>query len=195
MYRWIKKLHIYSGLLSYAGFTVWGIVGIWASFLPPPSERQPGMPSSRVVEFRVNGTETDQEVADRMIVASGLQHVGPGRRPRRDSQERLEVRYYTPNGVRRIVLLEDRGQIRIEQANTKLGEYLNIMHMQTVARQNPGWNMALWGAYNEFSLWAVLFMTASGVYMWLATRPGMRWAVWTAGAASAFVIGLVVWLR
>ena len=33
MYRWIKKLHIYSGLLSYVGFTVWGIVGMAVGLL------------------------------------------------------------------------------------------------------------------------------------------------------------------
>ena len=34
----------------------------------------------------------------------------------------------------------------------------------------------MWGFYNELSTWAFLFMTISGVYMWLATRPKIRWA-------------------
>ena len=59
VYRWIKKLHIYSGLLSYVGFTVWGIVGIWASFAPAPAERPRREPEVRTVAFQVDGGATD----------------------------------------------------------------------------------------------------------------------------------------
>ena len=46
------------------------------------------------------------------------------------------------------------------------------MHMQTYRHHNPGWEVKLWGLYNQFSMWAVIFMTVSGFYMWLATAPG-----------------------
>ncbi len=192
MYRWMKTLHTYSGLLSYAAFTVWGIVGIWASFLPPIGERRPGEPEVRSIEFQVDGSATDQEVADAMIVASGLPFIEPGRRPRRDPEGRLEVAYYTPNGSRRIVLLEDEGRIRVDRVPAGLGQFLNAMHMQTIRRHNPGWIVHVWGFYNEFSLWAVAFMTLSGAYMWLTTRPGLGWAWWILGLASVAVTALVV---
>ena len=174
MYRWIKKLHIYSGLLSFTGFTVWGIVGIWASFLPAPSERPRRDPEARTIEFRVDGSASDQQVTDAMITASGLPFIQPGRKPSRDSEGRLQVRYLTPNGTRRILLLENENRIRIERTPNPLAGFLNLMHMQTYRHHNPGWEVQLWGAYNQFSMWAVIFMTVSGFYMWLATRPGMR---------------------
>ncbi len=195
MYRWIKKLHIYSGLLSFTGFTVWGIVGVWASFIPAPGERTRRAPEIRTIEFQVDGSATDQEITDAMIVASGLPFIEPGRKAIRDTEGRLEVRYLTPNGTRRILLLENENLIRVEQTRSPLAGFLNLMHMQTIRHHNPGWEVQLWGAYNQFSLWAVVFMTVSGVYMWLATRPGMRWALWTVGVSSMATVALYLGLR
>lgn len=195
MYRWIKKLHIYSGLLSFTAFTVWGIVGVWASFVPAPAERVRPEPEVRTVEFRVNGSATDQQVTDAMIVASGLPFIQPGRKPNRDPEGRLQVRYLTPNGTRRILLLEQENLIQVERVPSPLTGFLNLMHMQTFRHHNPGWEVQLWGLYNQFSMWAVIFMTISGFYMWLATRPGMRWALWTAGASAAATLVIYLMLR
>ena len=195
MYRWIKKLHIYAGLLSFTGFTVWGIVGVWASFIPAPSDRAHREPESRTIRFEADGSATDQEIADAMIVASGLPFIQPGRKPNRDAHGRLQVRYLTPNGTRRILLFEKENRIRVERTPSTLAGFLNLMHMQTTEHHNPGWEVRLWGAYNEFSLWAVIFMTVSGFYMWLATRPGLRWALWTLGLSSAVTIAVYASLR
>lgn len=195
MYRWIKKLHIYSGLLSYVGFTVWGIVGIWASFVPAPAERPRREAEVRTIAFQVDGSATDQEVIDDMILASGLPFIQPGRKPQRDEEGRLQVRYFTPNGDRRILLLERENLLRIERTPRALGGFLNLMHMQTSRTHNPGWEVHLWGAYNQFSLWAVIFMTVSGLYMWLATRPRMAWALWTLGLGAALTVALYAALR
>lgn len=195
MYRWIKKLHIYAGLLSFMGFSVWGVVGIWAALMPGPGERVRPEPEVSVVDFQVDGSAADQEVIDAMIRASGLPFIQPGRKPARDPQGRLIVRYLTPNGTRRILLLEKENKIRIEQTPSPLMGFLNLMHMQTVLHHNPGWEVRMWGFYNEFSMWAVIFMTVSGLYMWIATRPGLGWALWTFGIASAAFVALYFALR
>lgn len=134
MFRWSKKLHICSGLLSYAAFTVCGVVGIWASFLPSGEERGPGVAEVRLLDCPVQGNEADQQLADRMAEASGLAFAKPVQRPRRDDEGHLAVRYYTPNGMRPLLLLEDQRQLRIEQTRSSLGEFVNTMHMQTVGR-------------------------------------------------------------
>ena len=195
VYRWIKKLHIYAGLLSFMGFTVWGIVGVWASFMPGPSERVRPDPEVRTIEFAVDGSADDQQITDAMIRASGLPFIRPGRKPNRDREGRLQVRYLTPNGTRRILLLEKENKIRIEEAPSPLAGFLNLMHMQTFLHHNPGWEVRLWGAYNEFSMWAVIFMTISGLYMWIATRPGLRWTQWVFGLSTVAFVALYWALR
>ena len=170
-------------------------MGVWASFVPAPAERVRPEPEVRTVEFRVHGSATDQEVTDAMIVASGLPFIQPGRKPNRDPEGRLQVRYLTPNGTRRILLLEKENRIQVERVPSPLTGFLNLMHMQTFRHHNPGWEVQLWGLYNQFSMWAVIFMTISGFYMWLATRPGMRWALWTAGASAAATLVIYLMLR
>ena len=193
--RWIKKLHIYAGLLSFVGFAVWGIVGIWASFAPAPADRPIRQADVRLVDFLVDASATDQQVTDAMIEASGLPFIQPGRKADRDSQGRLQIRYLTPNGARRIVLLEPQNQIRIERTLSPLGGFLNLMHMQTLWIHNPGWEVQLWGAYNHFSLWSAVFLSVSGIFMWLATRPGLRWAQWAITLGAAVATALYVLLR
>jgi hypothetical protein len=50
---------------------------------------------------------------------------------------------------------------------------------------------SLWGYFNEFSTWAFLFMTFSGLYLWIATRPGLRWAQLT--LAATVVVTAALW--
>ena len=195
MYRWIKKLHIYTGLLSFTGFTVWGIIGIWASFMPPPQERVRPEPQVRMVDFQVDGSANDQQITDAMIKASGLPFIEPGRKPNRNRDGHLQVRYLTPNGTRAMVLLEEENKLRVEAIPSPFLGFLNILHYQTFTHHNPGWEVKMWGAYNEFSMWAVIFMTVSGLYMWLATRPKMGWAQWTFGLATVCFVALYTVLR
>ena len=199
MYKWMKKLHMYAGLLSFTAFIVWGIVGVGATFLPAPGTRTPRAPEVRTIPFPVSGTATDQQLTNAMIEASRLPFIQPGRKPQRDPRGRLMVRYFTPNGPRRLVLLEKKNAIRIESTQSTLWSFLNTLHMQSWEHfkggRNLGLEVKLWGGYNEFSLWAVIFMTLSGVYLWLATRPGLRWTQWTFGAASAAFIAFYFALR
>ena len=81
MYRWMKKLHMYAGLLSFTAFIVWGVAGVAATFLPVPAERQPRKLETSYVPFEASGNANDQQVTDAMIKASGLPFIQPGRNP------------------------------------------------------------------------------------------------------------------
>ena len=70
--------------------------------------------------------------------------------------------------------------------------FLSTMHT-AFSRRGPQTQAArLWGYYNEFSAWAFLFMIVSGLYLWLDTRPGMRWAQLI--AATSIGCSVVLWL-
>ena len=191
----MKKLHMYAGLLSFTAFIVWGVAGVAATFLPAPAERQPRKLETSYVAFEANGNANDQQLTDAMIMASGLPFIQPGRKPQRKPQGLLQVRYFHPNGTRAIVYEEKEKRLRIEKRNSSLAGFMNTLHMQTLNHHNPGIEALLWGAYNQFSLWAVIFMTLSGIYLWIATRPGLAWAQWTFAASSAAVIGMYFVLR
>ena len=54
LYEWVKKIHMYSGLLTFTAFVVWGVTGISAVFLPPPGQYTPP-PVSSVHEIQFQG--------------------------------------------------------------------------------------------------------------------------------------------
>ena len=193
MTEWIKRLHMYAGLLSFTAFCVWGIAGIYGTVLPDPRGRQAPDPSVRYADFKVPGNLGDQQVADRIIETLGLPFTRTGRKPRRDEDNRLSITYYTPNGRRRLVLLEEENKVRIEAIQTGIWGFLNSLHVATFQHSQPAWPLKMWGLYNEFSIWSVLFMTLTGVYLWLATRPRLLWARYTLAASSGvFILYYVV---
>ena len=194
MHKWMKKLHMYAGLLSFLAFLVWGVAGIVATLAPAPGNRKPPEPSVRYVDFPVQADLGDEEVAERMLAKLDPPFVRNAR-PQRDDQGRLFLNYFTPNGRRLFVLDEPQNRIEVREFPMPFLAFVNTMHVQTWNHSHPATEVKLWGAYNEFSLWAMLFMSISGVYLWLATRPNMRWAQWTAGAATLLFVALYFSLR
>ncbi len=195
MYKWTKKLHMYAGLLTFMAFVVWGVAGVAATFLPAPINRQPREPEVHYVEFKADGNANDQQVTNAMIEASGLPFIQQGRKPNRNPQGLLQVRYFHPNGTRLIVYEEKQARLRIEKVNSTLSGFMNTLHMQTLTHHNPGIEAQLWGGYNVISMWAAIFMTLSGVYLWIASRPGLPWAQWTFGISTAAVVAMYFVLR
>jgi hypothetical protein len=66
------------------------------------------------------------------------------------------------------------------------------MHTGRTRNGPPDLPARVWGFYNEFSVWAFFFLTFSGLYLWLATRPRLRWAWMT--AAAAITIFAALWM-
>ena len=52
-----------------------------------------------------------------------------------------------------------------------------------------------WGLYNELATYAFLFMTLSGVYLWLATRPRLRWAQLSFAGMAVVITALWIAIR
>ena len=71
--------------------------------------------------------------------------------------------------------LEEPRTVRIEVRQNDLFSFLPAMHTAHSRRGPRILAARLWGYYNEFSTWAFLFMALSGVYLWLESRPGLRW--------------------
>jgi hypothetical protein len=80
------------------------------------------------------------------------------------------------------VVLEKENRIRIETRRNGPAQFLNGLHTTTVNR-HPDWRIRWWGYYTEFSIWSLIGMALSGVYLWLASRP--RYAP----ARYAFALG------
>ena len=191
MYEWVKKIHMYAGLLTFTAFVVWGVTGIHAVFLPPPGGYVPPETSSeRELPFRSAGSLDDKQLAERIFETADIRLAGGHYNVHRDDDLNLAFFAYTPNGRRDFTYLEEQGIVRIGYRRNDLAGFLSVMHASHSRRGPPALSARLWGFYNELSTWAFLFMTLSGIYMWLVTRPGLRWAQ----ASAAAIVGLSVFL-
>jgi uncharacterized iron-regulated membrane protein len=186
----IKRLHMYTGLLNFSILLVFGVTGLLATMQPAPEKRVRPEPQVRLVDFTAPPGLDDKEVAARVWESlTPLARPAPPGAVRRDRDNNLTMTFYTPNGPQAVTVLEKENRLRIESRRNDLWHYLGVLHETTSSNRADDWRTRLWGYYNEFSIWSLIGMAASGVYLWLASRPGFRWAQYSfAAGVGIFVL-------
>ena len=190
MYALFRKLHMYAGLLNLSILLIFGVSGLWATLEPAPEQRARPDPAVEFRDFTVPPGLDDKAAADRVYEFLQLPLTAPLPKfaLRRDASNNLALDFYTPNGVRRAVVLEKENRIRLETRRIPLANFLNNLHTTTINARSTDWRIRYWTYYNEFSIWSLIGMSISGVYLWLASRP--RYGP----ARFAFALGCGVFL-
>jgi len=188
--RWIallRRCHIWTGLFAFTGLLVFAAAGLHVSFRPAGARRATAPPAVSEIAFRADPALSDEQLADRVHaeLRLPLSQPLPASAVRRDRDHRLRLDFRTPNGVHRVTVLEEEGKLRIEHRANGLGEFLDLMHMRTFGRTPPAPAFRLWAAYVDLSIFALLFLALSGVWLWLESRPGARWAQGTLALGGA----------
>ena len=195
--KWIKKIHIYLGLLNFTILVIFGIVGLSASFLPPPSERERTKPEVRHVHYEAPSDLGDRALADHAYEALALPLTGPA--PDwslgRNRENNLRFRLPTLAKVHDVVVLEKEARLRVTTRTLDTWDYLFRLHELTLNHAAPDWRTQLWALYVELSIWSLLLMALGGVYLWLASRPKLRWAQMSLAAGVVSFIALWVLSR
>jgi hypothetical protein len=196
LYEWVKKIHMYSGLLTFLALVVWGVTGIHSVFLAPPGQYQPPPVSSiREIPYKAESRLDDQQLATAIYQAIKIPLAGGRYNVHRDGQANLAFNVFTINGGRDVTFLEDKGIVRIAHRANGLFDYLSSMHTAHSRRHRQSLAARAWGIFNEIANWAFLFMTFSGVYMWIATRPRLLWAQLSFGAMAVVTVALWIAIR
>jgi hypothetical protein len=180
---------MYVGLLNLSILLVFGVAGLSATFEPGPEQRQPD-PEVEFRDFTPSPGLDDKGVADEVHRFLNLPLTAPIPKNviRRDSNNDLVLNFYTVKGLRRAIVIEKERRIRLETDRQGLAAYLNSLHTTTLNARSADWRIRWWTYYNEFSIWSLIGMSLSGVYLWLASRPRYRPARWT------FVLGCGVFV-
>ena len=187
----IKKLHIYCGLLSLSQLMVYGIAGLTAS-LQPALERPKPVRSVRFVPFTPSPLSTDKQVADQVYIKLNL----PLARPMPDwflkhtPENDLQLDFYTINGIFRVIVLEKEQRLKIEEIRNNISLFLEDLHAGT-ARESEIRLLRIWGLYNEFAMFSLIGLSVSGAFLWLSSRPKLRWAA--VCAATSFAVAAAVY--
>ncbi len=177
MHDLLRRIHMFLGLLSWSILIVFGIAGLTATRRGERSSSET-IPAVRMEDFTVAPNSTDQQVADAVWKKLAVPYAAPPQQwaYHRDSDNRLAVNLWTPNGVFDATVLEKEARLRIETQRSNLAEFLNSLHTLTINADMPGWPIRLWTYYNEFAIWTLLAMALTGVALWLSSRPRFRLA-------------------
>jgi len=189
MTRWLKKLHTYVGLLNLSILVVFGIAGLAATFDSGPA-RTPFPAATRTVDFRApeNVSDYDAALAAFRFLQLPLADAPPRPDVRRDPRNNVAFNLYSANGVRTVTLLEKENRLRVEARRNNLGHFFDNLHSATMNYPHAAWSMRMWTWYTEFSIWSLVFMSVTGVYLWLASRPGYGWARISFAAGSGLFL-------
>lgn len=191
-----KHLHIYLGLLCFSNLIVYGIAGLTAS-ARPGLERPKMAQSARYEPFTAPANLTDKQVAD--LVYNQLKL--PFTRPmpdwylRRIATNDLMLDFVNINGIYRVTVLEKEQRLRIEEIRNSAWLFLEDMHAGTARSADQMKLLRLWGIYNEFAMWSLIAMAISGAYLWLSSRPGLRWAQTCLAASGLASLALYILMR
>ncbi len=173
MRRLIKKIHTYAGLLTFTLLLVYGVAGLTATFRKGAGTAEPAFGSPRLVAFTLPPGASKQQIADRVY-----DRLNPPLAERLtadlvesdvDGNPRLD--FWSINGTQRVTVLAREGRLKIEQKPNDLPDYLNALHATLTAYPTSFPLLRVWGEYNHFGLFCLLFLSLSGVYLWLSSRP------------------------
>jgi hypothetical protein len=187
MTAWIKRIHMYTGLINFTILLVFGIAGLTATLQPP--RRQTGDIETRAFQVPPNVTDFEAATAAYQFLNVPLSQA-PGRGAvRRDAENHVAFTMYSANGPRIVTLLEKEHQARIDSRKNSIWHFFENAHATTPRGAGPDLRERLWSWYTELSIWSLILMAVSGVYLWLASRPGHRWGqISFAAGSGAFLL-------
>ena len=193
----IKKIHIYSGLISFTALVIFGLIGIASTFLPHPDERPRPEATVREIDFDLPGNMDDRQLADHIQATLDLPLTGPAPNwsLRRDSENNLRFRLPTPGLFHNIRVMESEKRVRITTQPYDKWQYMFHLHEMTPRSGQTDLRVKLWAYYGLFNVWALIIMSLSGLYLWISSgRRGLRWAQisFAAGAIGFAIFYLVL---
>jgi hypothetical protein len=183
--RLLKKVHTYAGLATFVNLAVYGIVGLTIPFL---RHSAPSVPAVAYQNFTVPANLTDRQIAERICSLLHLSLATPVNSAaiQHDTANNLFLDFWHANGRDQVTVFEKEGRLRIDTIRNSLPLYLFVLHETTAVFHSGDWRMRLWADYNEFAMWCLLVMIASGFAMFLATRAGSKLAQISLAAGCCF---------
>lgn len=195
MTKWMIRIHMYTGLLNFTALTLFGVVGIIATVLPPYAQRAQPKPTVSFVDFEIPGGMDDRQLADHIqaTLEIPLTDLAPDWTLKRDDEGNL--RFWLPTPARRyeIEVLEDESRLRLETLESHTWQYLSHLHEMVPSRSQSDPRIQAWAWYIELSIWSLILMALSGLYLWLDSRRGYLWAQISFGVGS-LIFGCFYWV-
>jgi hypothetical protein len=179
----LKRLHIWVGLFNLTALLVFALTGLWAVV---PDLAMPDAAETSTVAYSAPGDFSDQQVAADLFTRLRLPLAGPVPEwaVRRNDANVLVLTYNSVNGAYQVTVDEPAHQALVAHRRNRVGEFLSQAHGTTLYRAEPDLRVRLWALYIDLSILGLLFMTGTGLWLWLTSRPRVWWA-WLSFAGGA----------
>ena len=163
----------------------------------PPRERPAPAANLEYRQLDIPGDLDDRQLADHIQAQLAIAFAGPAPNwsLRRNDDGNLQFRLFTPARRFEILVLEGEGRIRLRTLPFDTWQFLFHLHEMTPSHVTPDWPVQAWAWYVEFSIWSLPVMALTGVYLWLASRPGHRWAQISFAAGTLLFAAFYIYLR
>jgi hypothetical protein len=190
---WIRRIHMYLGLVNFSLLIVFGLAGLVVTAEAPDIFKQKQRPAVVVREFTAPPSASDRDVG--RLLADTLQapHAGP---PviHRNAANQLVAEFYSVNGLVRATLLERERRVQIQTFRNSIWRFIDNAHATTIAEEGHGVALRAWAWYIELSIWSLIAMGLSGVWLGVAARWNFRWTRISLAAGCAAFAALY-WLE
>jgi hypothetical protein len=165
---------MYLGLLNFSLLIVFGLAGLIVTMEAPDIFRQKQGPSTEFRDFAPASFASDREVAQKVARVVAPSHAGP---PvvRRNAANQLVSEFYSVNGLVRVTLLEGEKRIQIQTFRNSIWRFIDNAHATTIAEQARDGVVHAWAWYIELSIWSMIAMALSGLWLGLRMRWNYRW--------------------
>lgn len=194
MYRWTRNLHLYVGLFMSPFLLIYAVSVI---LLNHPARPAAGQLPTRASETTVRITDQENSLDLAKDIRGQLGLTGEiGYVNRNRERQRLSFPIDLPG--RKTVVRVDlaTGGARIERTETGIGDAMNYLHKMpgphNVAIRGNSLFMSAWRWLADATVYLVLFLSASGVYLWLVLKAERKAGLLVLGAGMATLVGLLM---
>lgn len=169
-YQWTRKLHLFAGLFISPFLLVYAVSTIYLnhSVRPKPVDEDLGTIPLQI-EQNMQGAELVSSVLEQLNLSGEV----AGRGQLRNNQTVIRV---ARPGVIKVVTVnvENQQATIVERTNGLLGA-INYLHFNPGLHRVPNWGMTkFWGWLADVTVYLTLFLTVSGVYLWMIIKAERR---------------------
>lgn len=190
---WIRRVHTYLGLLNFSLLVVFGLAGLVVTLEAPDIFHQGNGPAVELRDFTPPPTASDRDVGRLLAQTLDPAHAGAPY-VHRNAANQLVAEFYSVNGLVRATLLPGEHRVQVQTFRNSIWRFIDNAHATTIADQTGDGAVRAWAWYIEFSIWSLMAMSLSGVWLGLGTRWKFRWTRLSLAAGCVIFLALY-WLE
>ncbi len=190
---WIRKVHMYLGLLNFTFLILFGLAGLVVTAEAPDIFSQKRGPEAASRDFTAPPGASDREVAKLLAATIAPRHANEPL-VRRNAANQLVADFYSVNGLTRVTLLESEHRAQIQTFRNSIWRFIDNAHATTIGERSESAAVHAWAWYIELSIWSLVAMALTGLWLGVTARWKFRWTrVALAAGGAAFL--LFYWLE